>query len=140
MDYLQDDFFSPNDAHSAQIIRELYFPNQTSTYLSLSRLFIYFPLSDLLTDPWLIEYTKCIWLCIEGLYLCVARYSRHYRGLFRLAHFFHTNEYYRNDRLSLEFLLGGKVFELRNYPKVIGLFQERSKHNLFNVSPFSIRA
>ncbi|CAF3731179.1 unnamed protein product [Adineta steineri] len=106
----------PPDSHSAQLINELYFPHKT----------------DLLTDPWLILYDKCIWLCIEGLYICIARYNRHYRGLYRLAHFFHTNEYYRNDRLSLEFLLGGNVLELRNYPKIIGLYQERSKHNLFN--------
>ena len=85
-------------------------------------------------DPWLTCYHKRIWLCIEGLYICIARYNRHYRGLYRLAHFFHTNEYYRNDRLSLEFFLGGPVLELRNYPKIIGLYQERSKHNLFNVS------
>ncbi len=109
--------FSPNDSHSTQLIPDLYFPQK-----------------NLLTDPWLIVYNKCIWLCIEGLYVCIARYNRHYRGLYRLAHFFHTNEHYRNDRLSLEFLLGGKVLELKNYPRIIGLYQERSKHNLFNVS------
>ena len=90
--------------------------------------------SDQAVDPWLTLYHKCIWLCIEGLYICIARYNRHYRALYRLAHFFHTNEYYRNDRLSLEFFLGGSVLELKNYPRVIGLYQERSKHNLFNVS------
>ncbi len=79
-------------------------------------------------------YNKCVWLCVEGLYICIARYNRHYRGLYRLAHFFHTSEHYRNNRLSLEFLLGGSVLELKNYPKIIGLYQERSKHNLFNVS------
>ncbi|UJR09056.1 hypothetical protein I4U23_013304 [Adineta vaga] len=106
----------PNDAHATQLISTQYFPHKL----------------DLITDPWLILYHKCIWLCIEGLYICIARYNRHYRGLYRLAHFFHTNEYYRDDRLSLEFLLGGNVLELKNYPKIIGLYQERSKHNLFN--------
>ncbi|CAF4218079.1 unnamed protein product, partial [Rotaria sp. Silwood2] len=106
----------PSDSHSGQLISDLYFPHK----------------SDLITDPWLTTYNKCIWLCIEGLYICIARYNRHYRGLYRLAHFFHTSEHYRNNRLSLEFLLGGGVLELKNYPKIIGLYQERSKHNLFN--------
>ncbi|CAF1186868.1 unnamed protein product [Rotaria sordida] len=106
----------PSDSHSGQLISDLYFPHK----------------SDLITDPWLTVYYKCIWLCVEGLYICIARYNRHYRGFYRLSHFFHTNEYYRNDRLSLEFLLGGRVLELKNYPKIIGLYQERSKHNLFN--------
>ncbi|CAF0807573.1 unnamed protein product [Adineta ricciae] len=106
----------PSDAHSNQLISAQYFPAQ----------------QDQTTDPWLTLYHKCIWLCIEGLYICIARYNRHYRALYRLAHFFHTNEYYRNDRLSLEFFLGGSVLELKNYPRVIGLYQERSKHNLFN--------
>ncbi|CAF1284573.1 unnamed protein product [Adineta ricciae] len=106
----------PNDAHSNQLISAQYFPAQ----------------QDQATDPWLTLYHKCIWLCVEGLYICIARYNRHYRALYRLAHFFHTNEYYRNDRLSLEFFLGGSVLELKNYPRVIGLYQERSKHNLFN--------
>ncbi|CAF4481907.1 unnamed protein product [Rotaria socialis] len=106
----------PGDAHSSQLISEIYFPQKT----------------NLITDPWLTVYNKCVWLCIEGLYICIARYNRHYRALYRLAHFFHSNEHYRNDRLSLEFLLGGGALELKNYPKIIGLYQERSKHNLFN--------
>ncbi|CAF1362617.1 unnamed protein product [Rotaria sp. Silwood1] len=105
-----------SDSHSGQLISDLYFPHKT----------------DLIIDPWFALYNKCIWLCIEGLYICIARYNRHYRGFYRLAHFFHTTEHYRNDRLSLEFLLGGGVLELKNYPKIVGLYQERSKHNLFN--------
>jgi len=93
---------------------------------------IYFPTRSISDDQWLKLYDQCVWLAIEGLYICVARYNRHYRGLFRLAHFFHTNEYFRNQRLSIDIFLGGQIFELKNYPKIIGLFQERSKHNLFN--------
>lgn len=108
--------FSSTDGRSSDQIRQIYFPTRS--------------ISD---DQWLKLYDQCVWLAIEGLYICVARYNRHYRGLFRLAHFFHTNEYFRNQRLSIDIFLGGQIFELKNYPKIIGLFQERSKHNLFNV-------
>lgn len=113
--------FSPPDAHSSHLIPPMYFPNRS------------------VEEPWLNLYDQCVWLAVEGLYIVIARYNRHYRALYRLAHFFHSNEFYRHHRLSLELFLGGPVLELKNYPKIIGLYQERSKHNLFNVSNVSFR-
>ncbi|CAF1081361.1 unnamed protein product, partial [Didymodactylos carnosus] len=109
-----------HDRRSAQVIHEMYFSSDRK-----------FDNSDQNHD-WINAYTKCVMLCVDGLYLCIVKYNRHYRALYRLAHFYHTDHYFKNDRLSLDFLIGGKALALEHYPQVTGLFEERTKTNLFN--------
>ncbi|XP_033111839.1 calcineurin-binding protein cabin-1-like isoform X1 [Anneissia japonica] len=52
------------------------------------------------------EHVQLINECLQGLKLCLSRFSQHYKALYRMAHVYHYVPTHKNDRWSRDTLLG----------------------------------
>ncbi|MED6265282.1 hypothetical protein CHARACLAT_023754 [Characodon lateralis] len=74
-------------------------------------------------------------MCVRALFLCLSRFPQHYKSLYRLAYFYTNSKTHQNLQWARDVLLGCSVpwQQLKHMPAQ-GLFCERNKTNLFNIS------
>ncbi|KAL7827387.1 hypothetical protein SRHO_G00331050 [Serrasalmus rhombeus] len=74
-------------------------------------------------------------MCVRALFVCLSRFPQHYKSLYRLAHLYAYSKTHKNLQWARDVLLGSSVpwQQLKHMPAQ-GLFCERNKTNLFNVS------
>ncbi|XP_012945671.1 uncharacterized protein LOC101852743 [Aplysia californica] len=69
--------------------------------------------------------------CIEGIQLCAARFSSHYKSLYRLAYIYSHSADHKNLQFARDLLLGCPDWQEQKHMPASGLFYERKLNNFF---------
>ena len=63
--------------------------------------------------------------CLTALRLCLSRFEEHYKSMYRLAHYYHTSKFHKDNTKAHNYLLGSHMWQSVGYMPVNGLFHER---------------